>query len=65
MTPPLRKEKRTMYFDIESGEYVTTEQLRKEYEQFRKEQPEEYGYSFPEYVRNCLTENNGTLKRRN
>lgn len=52
-----------MYIDIETGDVVTVAQLRKEYEQMKQEQPEEYGYSFPEYVRNCLTENNGTLER--
>lgn len=52
-----------MYIDIETGDIVTTEQLQSEYENMKQWQPEEYMYSFAEYVRNCLTENNGTLER--
>ena len=52
-----------MYIDIESGDIITIEQLMSEYENMKKNQPDEYGYSFPEYIRNCLTENNGTLER--
>ena len=52
-----------MYIDIESGKTVTTEQLYTEYMHMKREQPSEYDYTFPEYVRNCLTENNGTLER--
>ena len=52
-----------MFRDIETGEAVTIEQLHKEYERMKQEQPDEYGYSFKEYIRNCLTENNGTLER--
>lgn len=50
------------FFDIESGETVTVEQLRKEYNENREYQPSEYNYSFPDYIRNCLVENNGTLE---
>ena len=60
---PFPERKRTMYRDIETGEAVTIEQLHKEYEQMKQEQPDEYGYSFMDYVHNCLTENNGTLER--
>lgn len=52
-----------MWIDIESGETITTEQLRNEYEQLKQAQPTEYNYSFDEYIRNCMTENNGTLER--
>lgn len=51
-----------MWIDIETGEIVTAEQLRTEYEQAKEKQPDEYGYSFEEYIRNCKTENNGTLE---
>lgn len=54
-----------MFFDIESGEYITTEQLFSEYIENRKSNPDEYSYSFPEYVKNCLTVNNGTLEKIN
>ena len=51
-----------MFIDINSGEIVTANQLREEFEMLRHEQPDEYNYSFEEYIRNCKTENNGTLE---
>lgn len=50
------------FHDIESGEAVTLATLRKEYDRMKAEQPDEYGYTFPEYVSNCMTWNNGTLQ---
>ena len=52
-----------MFWDIESGEKITLGQLMEEYEQNRKAMPSEFNYSFDEYVKNCLVENNGTLER--
>ena len=52
-----------MYRDIESGEIVTESQLFAEYKRFQQEQPDEYNYSFSDYVQNCLVENNGTLEK--
>ena len=52
-----------MFYDIEAGELVTLEQLRAEYEANRAAQPEEYNYSFADYVVNSLTSHNGTLER--
>lgn len=53
------------FYDIESREYVTREQLYKEYDYARTHDPnDEQGYrdlTFGEYIRNCLTQNNGTL----
>ena len=49
--------------DIESGEYITLKTLYSEYMTMKREQPEEYDYSFTEYVNNCLTVNNGTLEK--
>lgn len=61
--PPLRKaEGMHMFYDIESKETVTMDALLREYETLRKAFPDEYGYSFPEYVDNCLARNNGTLE---
>ena len=60
---PVPERGNNMYTDIETGEHVTTEQLYTEYLHMKQEQPEEYSYSFPEYIQNCLTENNGTLER--
>ena len=51
-----------MYFDIESNQIVTREQLFAEYQTMKESYPEEYGYTFPEYVKNCLTSSNGTLE---
>ena len=50
------------YYDIESGEVITREQLFKEYKHNREIMPDEYNYSFDEYVNNCMTANNGTLE---
>lgn len=52
-----------MFLDIESGEKITLGQLMEEYEQNRQALPSEYNYSFDDYVKNCLVENNGTLER--
>lgn len=58
-------EETKVYIDIESGETITTEQRYSEYMRNRQEQPDEYNYSFAEYIRNSLTTNNGTLERIN
>lgn len=47
------------FYDIERREYVTQEQLRKEYEEVEASDPR--GLTFGQYIRNCLTSNNGTL----
>lgn len=50
-----------MWIDTNTGEYITAVQLREEYEENRKNNPEEFNYSFEDYIQNCLTKNNGTL----
>ena len=40
----------TMIFKTESGETVTAEELKAEFEQLQREQPEEYNYSFNDYI---------------
>lgn len=50
------------YYDIESGETITTERLHAEYVAMQTAQPEEYPYPFADYISNCLTRNNGTLE---
>ena len=40
--------------DISTGEIITEEELRKEFERLKKETPEEYDYSFNQYLLNCL-----------
>lgn len=52
-----------MFKDIESGEYVTIEQLEAEYATMKEYNPEEYNYSFNSYLYNCLTSNGGTLEK--
>lgn len=47
--------------DTNTGEIITEEELRKEFEELEKETPEEYDYSFGNYIRNC-TDKNGTLE---
>lgn len=39
--------------DINTGEIITEEELRKEFEELKKETPEEYDYSFNQYLLNC------------
>lgn len=51
-----------IFVDIESGEKITLTQLESEFNSLRAEQPDEYNYSFPEYINNCLTLHNGTLE---
>lgn len=48
--------------DINSNEIVTIEQLLEEYNENKRILPDEFNYSFDEYVKNCLTINNGTLE---
>lgn len=39
--------------DTNTGEIITEEDLRKEFEKLKKETPEEYDYSFNQYLLNC------------
>lgn len=39
--------------DTNTGEIITEEELRKEFEELKKETPEEYDYSFNQYLLNC------------
>ena len=43
--------------DISTGEIITEEELRKEFEELKKETPEEYDYSFNQYLLNCTSKN--------
>lgn len=49
-----------LFEDERGGELVTESELREEFEQMQAEQPNEYNYSFEEYVRQC-TGQRGTL----
>ena len=43
--------------DINTGEIITEEELRKEFEELKRETPEEYDYSFNQYLLNCTSKN--------
>ena len=43
--------------DISTGEIITEEELRKEFEELKKETPEEYNCSFNQYLLNCTSKN--------
>ena len=51
-----------LFYDIESNQIITQEQLHSEYMENRKNFPEEFDYSFSDYIHNCLTDSNGTLE---
>lgn len=55
-----------IFIDTEEMRFVTEKELRQEFEQLKREQPEEYNYTFEQYIQNC-TSKNGTLEevRRN
>ena len=53
-----------IFIDKESMRFVTEKELRQEFEQLKQEQPEEYAYTFEQYVQNC-TSKNGTVVRIN
>lgn len=56
-----------MWFDIESGELIAEWDLRREYEEARRNDPDnEAGYrdmTFEEYIKVSETSENGTLIR--
>lgn len=58
--PAKPKDSADRLFVDERGEFVTEAQLREEFKQLKAEQPDEYDYSFEDYVLNC-TGRNGTL----
>ena len=45
------------YRDTERGALVSETQLQAEFEQLRSEQPNEYNYSFTDYIRNATGKN--------
>ena len=51
-----------IWIDCESGETITEKQLYYEFCFLKSEQPDEYNYSFADYIRNCESKN-GTLTR--
>lgn len=47
--------------DLEFDTIVTEDDLRRTFEHLRRERPDEYNYSFENYIRNC-TDEDGTLE---
>ena len=50
-----------IFIDIEDMRFVTEKELRQEFERLKRERPEEYDYTFEQYIQNC-TSKNGTLE---
>lgn len=46
-----------MYYDENAECFVSEEQIEKEFNQLKAEQPNEYDYTFYEYLNNCLSKN--------
>ena len=49
------------YYDTESNEVVSIETIKKGFEEFKRQQPEEYN-CFDEYLSCCMLNQNGTLE---
>ena len=47
--------------DLEFNTIITEEELLKTFKHLQREQPDEYNYSFENYIRNC-TDKDGTLE---
>ena len=54
--------KTTLYKDTESGELVSLETLSKEFRELKAEAPEEYDYTFEQYLNNACSKK-GFLER--
>lgn len=62
-TGEMEDENMTTFYDIESGEIITSATLYREYLANKAAAPDEFRYSFLDYIKNCLTAHNGTLER--
>lgn len=51
------------FYDIDSGEVITSEQLFREYLRAHKSGEIDNGLSFAWYMHNCMTYSGGTLRR--
>ena len=49
------------YRDIKTGNIITESELKSKFEEMKTENPEEYNYTFTEYIHNCSAKN-GFLK---
>lgn len=48
------------FYSYDYGDIITEADLRREYEENKKRDPEEYNYTFEQYITNC-TSKNGAL----
>lgn len=48
------------YRDTETGKIITEQELKKEFAELQKADPDTYDYTFEDYIRN-ITDNNGTM----
>lgn len=46
-----------LYRDTETGETITEKQLQAEFSALQAEMPNEYSYTFSEYIKNCTAKN--------
>lgn len=46
-----------LFRDTENGNIITEEALLREFTELKQNSPEEYSYSFGEYVKNCTSKN--------
>lgn len=46
-----------LYRDTETNEILTEAQIEAEFEALKEWQPEEYNYTFNQYLRNCTSKN--------
>lgn len=51
--------------DTNTGEIITEEELREEFEELKKETPEEYDCSFNQYLLNCTSKNGMLIETTN
>lgn len=46
-----------LFRDTETGEIIHENELKQIFAKLKEEQPEEYNYTFWEYIKNCLSKN--------
>lgn len=45
------------YYDTEAEKVVSLGELKRDFDQFKAEAPEEFNYDFADYMENCLSKN--------
>lgn len=57
----LREVKTRLFKDIERNILITEDDLKREFDDLKSEDPTEYNYNFSDYIKNC-TDKNGFLE---